>query len=229
MDLIENILLLREAERRAGEVSGDEIRQAREYLEELLGPTLRPADAARSLSISAPSLKRWLDAGEISTVVTPQGRREIPSNELIQLLDEVRSKREAGSARPVAEAIKERKMHSAEVVDIARLLPKARPRGHRTAELQALAYHRLIAERLTPAMVAAAQRRLRQWEQDGRIDPRWAREWQHLLKQPISRIAKTIGAQSKRSAELRQTSPFAGLLTPQERRRLTRAVEERAK
>jgi len=48
-----------------------------------------------------------------------------------------------------------------------------------------------------------------------------------VLALPLPRIAKTISADTKRARELRQTSPFAGVLTEQERRRLLRAVEER--
>jgi hypothetical protein len=227
-EAFDNILRLRRAERRADDSLRLEIATAREYLEDIFGATVRPADAARSLGISLPALTRWLDKGEISAVTTPRGRREIPLTELIELVDEVERKRAAGYARPVAEAIQERKQRSTETVDIARLLPRRRSRGHRTAELQALAYHRLVAERLTPELVDEAKRRLMRWERDGRIDPRWAREWERLLDSPVSRIAKAISTDSKRSAELRQSSPLAGLLTPQERRRLTEAVEARS-
>jgi excisionase family DNA binding protein len=227
-EALDNILRLRRAERRADDSLRVEIATAREYLEDILGPTVRPADAARSLGISLPALTRWLDKGEISAVTTPGGRRQVPLAELVELVDEVERKRAAGYARPVAEAIKERKQRSTETVDIARLLPRRRPRSHRTAELQALAYHRLVAERLTRELVDEAKRRLKRWERDGRIDPRWAREWERLLDSPIPRIARTISTDSKRSAELRQSSPLAGLLTPQERRRLTGAVEVRS-
>jgi hypothetical protein len=175
-----------------------------------------------------PALTRWLDKGEVSTVTTPEGRREIPLAELLELVEEVESVRSAGYRRPVAQALKERGRRSAETVDVARLLPRRRPRGHRTAELHALAYHRLIADRLNRGLVDEAKRRLQQWRRDERIDPRWAEEWERILELPIPRIAKAMSADSKRARELRQSSPLAGLLTPQERRRLTKAVEERS-
>jgi hypothetical protein len=227
-DAIESVLRLRRAERLANEEARREITAARDYLEELVGPTVRPADAARALRISQPALTRWMDKGEISIVTTPQGRRAVPLAELLELIEEVQSARAAGHQRPVAEAIKQRGRRSAETVDVARLLPRRRPRGHRTAELQGLAYHRLVAERLNAGLVDEAQRRLRRWIRDEKIDPRWAEEWGRILALPIPRIAKAISADSKRSRELRQSSPFAGLLTPQERRRLTTAVEERS-
>jgi hypothetical protein len=227
-EAIESILRLRRAERLATEDARRDISAARDYLEELVGHTVRPADAARVLLISHAALKRWLDKGEISTVTTPQGRREIPLAELLEILEEVESARGAGHQRPLAEVIKQRGRRSADTIDIARLLPRRRPRGHRTAELQALAYHRLIADRLNTSLVDEAKRRLRRWKREERIDPRWAEEWERLLEMPIPRIAKAISADSQRARQLRQTSPFAGLLTPQERRRLTKAVEERA-
>jgi hypothetical protein len=68
---------------------------------------------------------------------------------------------------------------------------------------------------------------LRRWEDSARIDPRWADEWHRLLEKPTTEIAAEIASGSPRAAQLRQTSPFAGLLTTQERRRLTEGVESR--
>ena len=64
-----------------------------DFLESLVGPTVRPAEAARLLSISHPALDRWIGKGEISSVLTPKGRREIPLSELVELLEEVEQRR----------------------------------------------------------------------------------------------------------------------------------------
>ena len=227
-DVVENILRLRRAERTVHGELRSELAAVRESLERSLGRSVRQADAARALGIAPPSLSRWLDAGEIASVLTPEGRREVPLDELIALLDEVEHARSQGSARPVARVINDRKRRAAEDVDIDRLLPRRYPRGHRAAELQALAYHRLVAERLDDAVVEEARRRLRRWRREGRIDPRWADEWERTLQKPLGQIARVIGADLPRARELRQTSPFAGVLTEQERNRLVHAVEERA-
>ena len=227
-DTLENILRLRRAERA---VQGDlrfELAAVRESLERSVGRSVRPADAARALGISPPSMSRWLDAGEIASVLTPEGRREVPLDELIALLDDVEHARIQGSGRPVARVINDRKRRAAEVVDIDRLLPRRTPRGHRAAELQALAYHRLVAERLDDAVVEEARRKIRRWRGEGRIDSRWADAWERILEKPLDQIARAISADSLRARELRQTSPFAGVLTEQERNRLVRSVEERA-
>jgi hypothetical protein len=223
---IESIARLRRAERLADESLRGEIADAREFLEGLVGPTVRPADAARLLGVSQPALHRWIENGEISTVISPEGRREIPLSELVQLLDDI-EKLDAKGARPISRLVRERHRRSNEDIDIDRLLPRRRPRDHRLPELQALAYHRLIGERLDEQLVDEARRRLARWRVSGRIDPRWADAWARLLTKPIPGVAKAIGADTKRARELRQTSPFAGALTEQERQRLLRAVEQR--
>jgi hypothetical protein len=96
------------------------------------------------------------------------------------------------------------------------------------AELHALAYHRLVAERLDDQAVERARRRLDRWKADGRIHPQWATEWERLLAEPLPRIVRAISADTTRARELRQSSPFTGQLNHHERRRLVEAVERRA-
>src|SRR6266536_601843 len=225
---IENILRLRRAESVVDGPVRDDIAPAREFLEGLVGPTVRPAKAARLLGITQPALNRWIEKGEIAAVLTPEGRREIPLSESVELLEEVEQVRDESPSRPLASVIRERRRPSLETIDLDRLLPRRRRRGHRIAELQALAYHRLVAERLNEQIVENARRRLRRLRRESRIDPRWADEWERILAMPLPQVAKTIGADTTRARELRQTSPFAGVLTEQERQRLVRAVEERA-
>jgi hypothetical protein len=224
--MVEEILRLRRAEDLADPPLRGELRSVREFLEELTGPTVSRAQAARLLGVSQTALDRWIGKGEITAVLTPQGRREIPLSELVGLLEEIEQLGDR-SGRPLASVIRERRRRSADDVDLDRLIPRRGRRGHRVAELQALAYHRLVAERLDEDIVDNARRRLRRWRSQGRVDPRWAEEWERVLELPLPRIAKTISADTKRARELRQTSPFAGVLTEQERRRLLHAVEER--
>jgi Helix-turn-helix domain len=224
---IENVLRLRRAERAADAPARDDIAVVREFLEGLLGLTVRPAHAARLLRISQPALQKWIEKGEIAAVITPEGRREIPVSELVELLEEVEQARES-SSRPLASVIRERRRRSLESIDIDRLLPRRRWRGHRMAELQALAYHRVVADRLSEHLIENARRRLKRLRAESRIDPRWAEEWERILAMPLPKVAKAISADTPRARELRQTSPFAGVLTEQERKRLVRAVEERA-
>jgi hypothetical protein len=225
--ILKNLVRLRRASRRAEGPVGHELAAIEEDLVRLIGPTVRPADAARLLGISEPGLKRWLDSREIASVLTPAGRREIPLSELIELLDDVERARAEGIARPLAYVIRRRRREANDKIDIERLLPRSPSRTHREAELQGLAYHRLVAERLDRRMVERARRQLEQRKQAGRIDKRWASEWERILSGSLDEIREVVSADTPDSAELRQTSPFAGVLNEQERRLLTASVAAR--
>lgn len=224
--VIENILELTEAERLSTGGAQERVRSVRERLESSLGGTLRPSEAARLLGVSPPSLKRWLDSGDIPTVLTRQGRREIPIADIAELVLEADELRQQGRERVLSGVIRRRRERASEL-DVDALLPPRRPRTHRQAELQSLAYHRLVASRLTPELVADARRKVDRWESEGQLDPRWASEWRRLLKRPLAAIGRTIGSDSTRARELRQTSPFSGSLDEHERRRIIAAVDSR--
>lgn len=223
---IQSILDLASAETEAPSQLAGRLRTVRERLEESLGGTVRPAEAARALGVSAPALKRWLDSGEIATVLTRRGRREVPIPELVDLVLESDELRRAGRERVLGGVLKRRRERAAEL-DVDSLLPRRRPRTHRQSELQSLAYHRLVASRLSPTAVADARRTIDRWEDEGRLDAFWASEWRKLLNQPLREIRRTLGSDSVRARELRQTSPFAGSVTEHERRRIIEAVGAR--
>ena len=63
--LIQNLARLRGVLERAEGPIATELAAIEEDLVQVIGPTVRPADAARLLEISEPGLKRWLDKGEI--------------------------------------------------------------------------------------------------------------------------------------------------------------------
>jgi len=226
-DTLDSILRLLKLEEKASPEERHELATVRDRLEASIGPTIRPAEAARFLGVSRPTLKHWLDRGEIASVLTPSRRREVPLSELIGLGAEVEDARRSGRERALAAVIKARQEHASETIDLDRIIPRRPGRTHRVPEIQSLAYHRLVAERLTPQLVDEARARLARWTSSGRIDPRWAEEWRVVLDQPLPRIARAISSASPRARELRQTSPFAGVLTEQERRKLIEAVEAR--
>jgi hypothetical protein len=227
-EAIHHILRLRRAERNAEPPLRGDIAAAREFIERAVGPTVRAAAAARLLGVSQTALNRWLEKGEIATVLTPDGRRELPLAELLGLLDDAERLDVVGTSRPLAAVLRARRHAADDSIDIDRLLPRQRQRGHRTAELHALAYHRLVAERLDDPLVEQARRRLASWRATGRIHPHWAEEWERILALPLPRIAKAISADTQHARELRQTSPFAGVVNEHEWRRLGEAVERRA-
>lgn len=58
---------------------------------------------------------------------------------------------------------------------------------------------------------------------------RWLDEWERLLDGPIDTLLDVYTARSLRGRELRQNSPFAGVLSHDERERALRAWREQAR
>jgi hypothetical protein len=222
--LFENIVRLRRAE---SEVSTPEIVAVREDLERELGETVSRSLAAQLLGVSHTALNRWIDSGDVPVVTTREGRTAVPVRALVNLYEGVNRERASGRRRlhtlePVMTEGRER----AERIRPHRVLgeePGPRDR-HRTAELRSLAYHRALAPRLRRRMVEDARRKIRQWEQAGTIDPRYAKQWDEVLRKPVAEIRKIIRADTQFARDLRQNSPFAGLLSEPERRKILETV-----
>jgi len=221
--LIRNILRLRRAERAS--LLSEDIAAVRADLERAVGPTVSRALSARLLGLSQTALDRRIGQGDLPVVMTARGRREVPLSALVELVEEVEEQRRAAAgARPVAAVIRHRRA-DAERLDPHMMVLGDRPRtGHGSAEARSLAYHRAVAQRLDRATVEEARHRLRRWQREGRIDPRYAERWEQLLGGPLSTVRDVISEDSQKSRDLRQSSPFAGTLTTQERRRVLDAV-----
>ncbi len=73
-------------------------------------------------------------------------------------------------------------------------------------------------------MVEEARYVLFRWRDQGRIDERYADRWEQLLNHPLSEIRRALVDESQDYDDLRQNSPFAGLLSEPERRRIVREV-----
>lgn len=100
---------------------------------------------------------------------------------------------------------------------------------HRLAEERSVAYHRAIAERLRhqPEVLEKARQRVQTWLTSGAGAPFYARKWSEILAGPISSIAAFLVERSELADELRQSSPFAGALQPQERWKIWRETRDR--
>jgi hypothetical protein len=218
--ILKNIARLRRAEKRAP--NGD-IAAVREDLELQLGGTVSRSLSARLLGVSHTALNNWIAAGDIPVVVSERGRREVPIPTLLELEDRVGEERKSGR----------RKLHTLEPImteargRAERMRPRAADPGpgrrldpHRAPELRSLAYHRAVAPRLRRPMIDDAERKLRRWKEDGRVDPRHAEAWEKVFATPMSEIRKAIIADDKRGRDLRQNSPLAGLLSEPERRKI---------
>ena len=72
--------------------------------------------------------------------------------------------------------------------------------------------------------VAVARINLEQMRRAVRGEARlWLDEWERLLDGPVDELLETLTSRSPRARELRQNSPFAGLLGDEERLRLLAA------
>jgi hypothetical protein len=95
--------------------------------------------------------------------------------------------------------------------------------SHRLLEARSLAMHAVIARKIDrdPTLLAVAHRNIERWSTRWKDDPpAWLKEWRHVLKQPWQQVAALITDPSEHGARVRQSSPFAGILTNEERWRI---------
>jgi hypothetical protein len=95
--------------------------------------------------------------------------------------------------------------------------------SHRLLEARSLAMHAVIARKIErdPKLLQIAHQNVERWsaKQHGAV-PAWLEEWRHLLNQSWQDVAALITDPGDNAARLRQSSPFAGILTNQERWRI---------
>jgi len=97
---------------------------------------------------------------------------------------------------------------------------------HRVIEARSLAMHCLIAQKIgaDSRLLDVARRNLSAWRaRYGASPPRALEEWRAILGRPWPEIARLITDPGEAAARLRQSSPFAGVLTAAERRRVYEA------
>lgn len=90
---------------------------------------------------------------------------------------------------------------------------------HQRLEHRSLALHRAVAAKLRrqPSLVEIAKENLDRWiSTSGRSQPYWE-AWRAILAKPLEEVLTAIQEDSPRMTELRQSSPFAGVLNPKER------------
>jgi hypothetical protein len=94
---------------------------------------------------------------------------------------------------------------------------------HRLLDARSLAMHAVIAEKINrkPVLLETARRNLARWQaQRPGPSPKWLTEWQRILGRPLPEILAVLTDPASSATALRQSSPFAGILTEQERRRI---------
>jgi hypothetical protein len=225
--LFEDIVRLRRAEQ-----SGPDLRDivtVRSHLERELGGSVSRSLAARLIGVSHTGLQKWIDAGDVPVVITPSGRPEVPIAALVDLYEATSSARDSGHRRlHVMEPGIVESRARAEALDPRRLLSAAEDGvadPHDRAERRNRAYHAALARRLRKETVRRALHQLWRWSEEGNIDPRYAEEWEDVLRRPLPEIKKVLTEDSQRARDLRQNSPFAGALSEPERRKILQEIQ----
>ena len=94
-----------------------------------------------------------------------------------------------------------------------------------------LRLHRRVAEKLRQdpqRVMAKARSNLARWEQlDARGNAPWIRAWTEIIERGSAELALQMVATGARMRELRQSSPFAGVLTMAERLQVLRVAGKR--
>jgi len=220
-ELFESIVRLRRAGRELPH--NRDIYAVRAMLEGQLGETVSRRLAARILGVSHTALDRWIRSGDIPVVYSTSGRLEVPVPALLDLRDSLESGRANSTRRVLAPEIARRRQ-AAERLRLPELDATGEQDPHGRARARSLAYHRAVADRLTPAMVDEARYVLFRWREQDRIDRRYSDRWERLLDKPIEELRRALVDEAPDSDDLRQNSPFAGLLSEPERNRIMREV-----
>jgi hypothetical protein len=92
---------------------------------------------------------------------------------------------------------------------------------HELTDEISLAIGRRVAERLTrrPELLRIACENLDRWSKRNAGVPSLLRcyaEWRGILERPLEEVCSLLSSDSEEARRLRQNSPFAGVLSPQE-------------
>lgn len=220
-ELLENIVRLRRAGREAP--GNHDIAAVRSALERELGATVSRRLAGRVLGVSHTALDRWIKSGDLPVIYSSEGRVEVPVPALLDLYEAVDAD---GLDRPryVLTPTMVRQRDAARRLSVDDIKDHDKRGPHDRARARSLAYHRAVARRLRKPMVEEARHVVFRWREQGRIDQRYADRWERLLDRPVPEIRRALVEESEEADDLRQNSPFAGLISEAERRRIVREI-----
>jgi hypothetical protein len=90
---------------------------------------------------------------------------------------------------------------------------------HDQLDLRSRAIHELIAGkiRLHPELFEVPVRNVERWAAMAKLEPYYLTEWRAILAQGMEEALRFAVEDSERATELRQSTPFTGVLTQQER------------
>ena len=98
--------------------------------------------------------------------------------------------------------------------------------SHRVIDARSLAMHVMAVEKIErdPDLLTIPRRNLERWKDRwGNSPPAWLTEWRQILSKPWPAVAALITELSENATRLRQSSPFAGVLSPGERHKIYEA------
>ncbi len=86
--------------------------------------------------------------------------------------------------------------------------------------------HAVIAQKIRrdPKIVERARARVDAWVADRSMHPSYAERWRAVLALPTEVLAERLVARDEAMTALRQSTPFVGILDPQERWAIHRSV-----
>lgn len=97
---------------------------------------------------------------------------------------------------------------------------------HRLAQERSRVLHGEIARRLgtEPSLIEDARRRVASWRLDRSVAPAWIDAWEAWLDLEPTQLAARLAEASDEACSMRQVTPFAGVISPQQRWRIWREV-----
>jgi len=94
---------------------------------------------------------------------------------------------------------------------------------HRILDARSLAMHCKIAQKISrdPDLLDKARANLERWSEKAKDPlPQYLHEWREILERPWPEIAEIITSMSEDATRLRSSSPFAGVLSADERNKI---------
>lgn len=100
---------------------------------------------------------------------------------------------------------------------------------HGRVDERSLAMHRLVAEKVpaNPALLDVARDNLRRWQEMDGSPVLTLSEWEDILSGTAAQVTEFLEERSERATRLRQSSPFAGILTAAERQAIYKSYSTR--